>query len=264
MQAPLCHAAPPPQPSPLSNTRPPLTHTHREKVNGALGSLSLISGASYFHSPCIRSSAASGAIADIESFTPWSPTSQVATATQAVLGGTWGDATFGGKKVFMAETAETTALGVSEYMVFVASLFNKEAAAAATFATLASRYACTSSAAKAATAAAAKAPRVLWAYAYPQFGLMRKWYVASCPNWYCSLVSDAGGALLLDAAGRSALNELTLPPWQPPRTSLSSRAAAGRRTTRTLCPAPPQRPRAPQLPQRTSGWQTSLQQCPPR
>jgi hypothetical protein len=36
---------------------------------------------------------------------------------------------------------------------------------------------------------------------------MRKWYVASCPNWYCSLVSDAGGALLLDAAGRSALND---------------------------------------------------------
>ena len=162
----------------------------------------MVAGASYFTSPCIRASVAAGAITDIGSFnTGYSPTSALFQATQAVLGGQWDDASFGGKKVMLAEDEEKSALGVSEYGVYVAALFNDEALAASTFNSQVARYSCTAAAGRAA-AAAAPAPRVLWGSPFPLFPAAdRVWYVAGCPNWYCGLVGDAGGELLLSAAG---------------------------------------------------------------
>jgi hypothetical protein len=173
----------------------------------------VVAGASSFVSPCIRASALSGAITDIGDFSAFTPTSAAAQATQAVLGGQWSDATFGGKKVLLAEDTEKTALGVGEYAVYVAALFNDEARAAAAFADIAARSACTAAAAAAALAPARPgatppaAPRVLWGSPYPAFpAAQRVWYVAACPNWYCGLVAGAGGALLTSAAG-SALSD---------------------------------------------------------
>jgi hypothetical protein len=124
------------------------------QLTGHLAKVSVVAGASSFVSPCIRASALSGAITDIGDFSAFTPTSAAAQATQAVLGGQWSDATFGGKKVLLAEDTEKTALGVGEYAVYVAALFNDEARAAAAFADIAARSACTAAAAAAALAPA--------------------------------------------------------------------------------------------------------------
>lgn len=107
-----------------------------------------------------------------------------------------------GKQVTMAETAESHALGVSEYMVYVAALFNDEARAKASFATIASRYACAAASASAVAASTLSSqPRVLWVSLIYPSTLPRTWYVHACPSWYCGMVTAAGGALLPLPAG---------------------------------------------------------------
>ena len=139
--------------------------------------------------PCVKADMAAGKAFDVSTpsayGTAFNPAAPAAVAASALLRDA--DGTPMGKDIVMSEFLETTALGVAEYVAYIGAAFDMEDAAAAAFASMRSAYQCTSTS----VAAAPVVPNVLWAY-YAYGG----WQVATCPNYYCGLVADAGGALL--------------------------------------------------------------------
>jgi len=155
-----------------------------------------VSGARLLHSPCLRAAVAAGAVAELanpdDSLNTSALNSLLPTLDAVLCSGGWG-CPGSPRDIPIADALEADVRGIAEQALLVAVLTGSEAAAGALVGGLLSRYECS----RAAVAAAlppvpANRPRVLWAYAYGG-----AWYVASCPNYYCQIVADAGGQLLL-------------------------------------------------------------------
>ena len=155
-----------------------------------------VSGARLLHSPCLRAAVAAGAVAELanpDDSLNTSALNSVLPSLDAVLcSGGWG-CPGSPRDIPIADALEADVRGIAEQALLVAVLTGSEAAAGALVGGILSRYECSRAAVAAALPPApASRPRVLWAYAYGG-----AWYVASCPNYYCQIVADAGGQLLL-------------------------------------------------------------------
>ena len=144
-----------------------------------------------------------GTIADVgDNYGSFDVSNAAIASVGALFGGQWSSklpAT--GKMVMMGEDTEKSSLGAAEYTVYVSAFFDGEAAARAVFESQVSRYSCAKTTVKDSTTVTA--PKVLWGYPYPAHDSSsekRTWYVAVCPNYYCSMVTDAGGSLLTGAS----------------------------------------------------------------
>jgi iron complex transport system substrate-binding protein len=105
------------------------------------------------------------------------------------------------KIVLLSDTHEKHPLEVAEYVGVIGALYNKEDEAMAIHENIESRYACVKANTQKLRAAAASfpvtvpTPKVLW-FNYYSTGGESGWSVGTCPNWYCTIIEDAGGELL--------------------------------------------------------------------
>lgn len=162
---------------------------------GERSAIKAIYGAELVNSPCVQQGVAATTIHDVKN-PDW--TTDVAAVTSlsdaAFCTAGWG-CPGTAIDVPVADNAEHSVLAVAEYLGFFAAFFNLEDKANTLVHSIADRYSCQKSAVNALLAAArvdAHKPNVMWAYVY-----QGTWSVASCPNYYCEFVADAGGAMLM-------------------------------------------------------------------
>lgn len=181
-----------------------------------MNAIKAVAGPSYFYNPCVRSGVSSGSIADVsDTYGGYDSTNLAVKSLGVQFGGQYDmDSLKGaGNMVMMGEDTEGSALGSAEYVVYMGAFFDAEATALDTFNAQVARYNCAkaSIAAPSTTASASSSPKVLWGYPYPsnpKGTAQRTWYVAGCPGaWYCPLVSDAGGKLLVGEGGATSLSD---------------------------------------------------------
>lgn len=112
-----------------------------------------------------------------------------------IVAGTLGSRT---KSIYIPEQLETTPLGKSEWVEFVAALYNKEHDVTDLATRVNSQYDCVKQTLLDSPPSSTK--KVLWGYCYyNSWASQTDCYVAQCPNYYCGLVADAG-ADLIDSA----------------------------------------------------------------
>jgi len=99
----------------------------------------------------------------------------------------------GNNAVGLTEYNEKSALGMAEWVEFVALFFNREGRATGVLDSIQGRIQCAAArAAEALAAAGGVRPKVLWAEALSYAGTVT-WQLGACPEWYCDLVTLAGG-----------------------------------------------------------------------
>ncbi len=110
------------------------------------------------------------------------------------------------REVPVAETKESSPLGVAEYLHFFAAFFDAEKSAASVFSIIESRFACTVQKVQSLVTRGSNKPKVLWGYRFEsQWG--GPWYVASSDAWYSPLITAAGGEVLVRADGKTSLTD---------------------------------------------------------
>jgi len=171
---------------------------------GQRGAVAAVEDARLLQSPCVRAGVAAGSVADVLLASAGDDDQVNATAlalvnADAVLCSAGWGCPGTARDVPFTDALEPDVRGVSELLIAVAAMTDADALAAPLLRAMAARYECSRAAIDAAAAArVARAPRVAWAYVYAG-----AWYFASCPNWYCQIVADAGGELLLPAGAGS-------------------------------------------------------------
>ncbi|KAH9246591.1 hypothetical protein BASA81_015858 [Batrachochytrium salamandrivorans] len=104
------------------------------------------------------------------------------------------------KSIYIAEQLETSSLGKSEWVEFVAALYNKEYDVVDLIARVEGQYDCVKDVVATTLAPSGPTKKVMWGYCYYNtWGLSTDCYAAVCPNYYCELVADANGDLIAPA-----------------------------------------------------------------
>ena len=164
-----------------------------------------LSGVNYFSSPCIRADVAISKIADVVNGYSYDPNHVGAASTGVIFRGvnSW-DILNTNRDVPVAETQEVLPLGIAEHIFYFAAFLDAEAAAAAAFKTIESRYLCAAGkvAGSLANFVPFAKPKILWGYRYGNV-----WYVGKCPNYYCPLIAAAGADILTRSDGLTSLTD---------------------------------------------------------
>jgi len=119
----------------------------------------------------------------------------------------------GTQSILIAETLETSPLAIIEWTKVLGAYYNQEAAAQYAFSSIVARYNCVSNLVVANPPA--QKMKVLWG-SWEDYGYATNYSLATCPNYYCDFIANAGGEILTAPAeylNNYALNDTQFYEW---------------------------------------------------